>query len=500
MIRGSKLRVMICYPPLPTDKGIPQWGQNRQFQYFSHPTYIYPMVPASGATLLKLDGFDVFWADGVAQGWSYEFFKGYFRRVNPDLVIMEAKTPIINKIWAIINELKEEKPDAKFVLTGDHVTAFPQESMERSNVDYALTGGDWDFSLLELAQHLRDRRSLPKGVWYRARTNGAAKGARNTGSFELMKDLDKLPFIDRDLTKWRLYYENWYKREPFTYVMAGRDCWWRKNGGCTFCAWGVLYPKFRVRSPEKHLDEIGNLIEKHGVREIFDDTGTFPRGRWLEKFCKGMIERGYNDKVLLSCNFRYDQINRDVCRLMKKAGFRLLKVGLESANQVTLDRINKGIRVQQIVDGSKIAKEAGLEIHLTMMVGYPWETSGDARNTLMLARKLMVDGLADVLQSTIVTPYPGTRLYNQALEFNWFRINPKNYEEYDMTWPVLKSKDMLPEDVMEICDEIYKIYLTPKYILRRFMKSLLSKDDLMLNIRGAKAVIGHVKDFAAARI
>lgn len=488
------MRVMICYPPLPMTKGIPQWGQNRQFQYFSHPTYIYPMVPASAATLLKDDGFEVYWADGVAQNWTYEFFMKHFRDVNPELVVIEAKTPIIKQIWSIINHLKDEKPYAKFVLTGDHVTALPKESLERSKADYVSTGGDWDVSLLKLAQHLRDGSPLPKGLWYRS-----SREIKTTGQFELMKNLDELPFIDRDLTKWWLYYENWYKRKPFTYMMAGRDCWWRKNGGCTFCAWTVLYPEFRVRSPERHLDEVGYLIKKYRVREIFDDTGTFPSGRWLEKFCEGMIERGYNEEVLFSCNFRYDQINRNICRLMKRAGFRLLKVGLESASQETLDRIRKGIMIKQIMDGSKIAKEAGLEIHLTIMVGFPWETRGDALRTLLLAKKLMEDGLADVLQSTIVVPYPGTRLYHQALERGWFRIDPLDYERYDMTEPPFKTQDLTPEQVVKMCDEIYKIYLSPRYVLRRFLRSLHSRDDLMLSLRGLKAVVGHIKDFATLR-
>jgi radical SAM superfamily enzyme YgiQ (UPF0313 family) len=489
------MKVMICYPPLLKTKGIPQWGQNRQFQYFSYPTYIYPVIPASAATLLKNDDFDVYWADGVAQKWSYDFFLHYFDSIDPDLVVMEAKTPIIKQIWDIIDRLKDSAPDTSFALVGDHVTALPKESLERSKVDYVVTGGDFDVALLKLAQHLRNGSPLPEGVWYRG-----SEGVKNTGPFELIENLDEIPFIDRDLTKWWLYYENWYKRKSFTYMMAGRDCWWRNDGGCTFCAWTVLFPKFRVRSPERHLDEVGYLIEKNHVREIFDDTGTFPTGKWLQEFCKGMIDRGYNEKVLFSCNFRYDQMSRDVCRLMKKAGFRLLKVGLESANQETLDRINKGITVQQIIDGCRVAKEAGLEIHLTIMVGFPWETKRDASRTLMLAKKLMEEGLADILQSTIVIPYPGTKLWYQALEFNWFRIDPEEYERYDMTEPVLKTQDMTAEDVIKMCDEIYKIYLSPKYILRRFIKSLMSRDDLMLNVRGIKATIGHIKDFSRLRI
>ena len=60
-----------------------------------------------------------------------------------------------------------------------------------------------------------------------------------------------------------------------------------------------MYPgkNFRSISPERLLDEIGILIKEYGVREVFDDSGTFPKGEWLETFCKGMIERGYNKKI-----------------------------------------------------------------------------------------------------------------------------------------------------------------------------------------------------------
>ncbi|GAG95790.1 unnamed protein product [marine sediment metagenome] len=161
-----------------------------------------------------------------------------------------------------------------------------------------------------------------------------------------------------------------YKREPFTYTMVGRDC---PYGKCTFCSWTTLYPKFRTRSPENLLDEIGILIERYKIREIFDDTGTFPSGVWLKRFCEGMVERGYNKKIIIDCNFRFDYLTEERAKMMKEAGFRLMKLGLESANQKTLDKLRKNNTVEQIKNGCKIAKDAGLDVHLTIMVGYPCE-------------------------------------------------------------------------------------------------------------------------------
>ena len=61
------MKVAICYPPLPSEKGVPLLSQNRQFQWFSRPTYIFPVVPATAATMLKAAGHDVLWLDGIAE-------------------------------------------------------------------------------------------------------------------------------------------------------------------------------------------------------------------------------------------------------------------------------------------------------------------------------------------------------------------------------------------------------------------------------------------------
>lgn len=479
------MKIMISFPPL-VGKGCPMLGQNRQFQWFTNPSYIYPMVPASLATLLKINGFDVVWNDGIAENQTPDEFIKNFIKEKPDIVVFETKTPVIRQHWKIIDKLKDIYQGTKFVLIGDHITAFPEESFFNSKVDYCVTGGNYDISILALVNFILGKGNPPNGLYMRDGDN-----IKNTGTFDTHVDLNKLPFIDRDLTKWHLYGELFYKRPPFTYTMAGRDCPWAK---CTFCSWTTIYPKFNVRTPENLLDEIEILINKYGIREIFDDTGTFPGGAWLERFCKGMIDRKFNKKILFSCNFRFDYLTLDRAKMMKKAGFRLMKLGFESANQNTLDRLNKGTKVEDIERGCKIAKDAGLEVHLTIMVGYPWESKLEAENTFNLAKKLMEKGFADMLQSTVVVPYPGTPLYQEAVKNNWFRFDTKEYEKYDMAEPVFNFPDCSPHEIMEICDRIYKIFLSPKFVLRHLL-TIRSLEDIKYYLRGAKAVIGHIRDF-----
>lgn len=486
------MKISISYPPISGVNGTPMLSQNRQYQVFSAPTFIYPVVPAYSATLLGNAGYEVVWDDGIAEEKSYGQWLSGLKANNPGLVVIETKTPVVKRHWRIIEDVKEVVPEAKVVLVGDHVTALPRESMENSKVDYVLTGGDYDFLLLNLVEYLEGgSKMLEPGVWYRQ--GGRIK---STGSFKLNHDLNVLPFVDRDLTRWRLYSEKNgnFKETPGTYTMVGRDCWWRKNGGCTFCSWPTLYPSYRVRKPEFLADEVGMLIERYRVKEVFDDTGTFPVGNWLRKFAELMIERGYNEEINFSCNMRFGALGLEDYRLMKKAGFRMLLFGLESASQRILDELNKGLAVEQIVDSCRKAKEAGLTVHITIMFGYPNASKEEEFQTYELAKRLMEDGYADTLQSTLLMPYPGSKLYEMALEKGWLRYSPEEWERWDMSEPVLKGGDMSPEEVKRLCDETYRLFLSPKYVLRRLL-SIRSFGDLKFAFRGTRKILGHIRDF-----
>lgn len=486
------MKIMISYPAL-KGKGSPMLTQNRQFQWMSVGSYIYPCVSASAATVLKTEGYDVIWYDGIAENLPYSHFLKTIEAEKPDLVVMETKTPVVKLHWAIVDEIKKLFPDVNTVLMGDHVTALPEESLIKSKADFILTGGDFDFVLQALCKARLKKGDFPPGIYYRE-----GNTIKNTGPFSLKNNLNTLPFIDRDLTKAHLYYEKWKKREPFRYTMAGRDCQW---GKCTFCSWTTTFPTFRTRTVKSLLDEIEMLVEKYNVKEIFDDTGNFPAGGWLKNFCKGMIERGLNKKILFSCNMRFDYLVKrpELLDLMKKAGFRKVKSGLESASNSTLNRICKNIKVNDITEGCKITSKAGIDVQLTIMVGYPWETREQANNTLKLARKLMDEGYAEMLQSTVVVPYPGTPLFKEAMENGWIRFkDPQAWERYDMTEPVLTTPDMEAEDIMKICSGIYKSFVTPRFILRNLLK-IRKPEDLSYVLRGVKAVLGHIFDFAKIR-
>lgn len=481
------MKILIGYPPTESEKGTALLSQNRQFQWFSNASYIFPVILASAATMLKNQGEEIIWLDCIAEKISWNEFAKILGKNKIELFVFETKTPVIKKHWKIINKLKKSFPELKIVLLGDHVTSFPEESLENSGVDFVLTGGNYDFLLKELVSFLKkETKKIPSGIYYKK--SGKIFGEK----FRLNHKLDEAPFIDRELTKWKLY-EKEYNLigKPFFYIMSGRDCWW---GKCKFCAWPRLFPCFKNRSVENVLDEIGELIKKYNAKEIFDDSGTLSTGKWLKNLCNDLIQRGYNKRIKYSCNMRFGALKQEEYDLMKKAGFRLLKFGLESANQKTLDQLNKGIKVKDILEGCEMAKKSGLTVHLTMIVGYPWETKKDAMKTFELAKNLMQSGKADLLQATVLIPYPGTPLWEEAKKEDWFLFNPLDYERYDMREPVLKTKNFNPKEIAEVCGKIYTIFLTPQYIFHR-LKNIKSLEEFFFNLNGIKAVIGHLKDF-----
>jgi len=492
------MKVLVGFPPTQSPLGTPLLSQNRQFQYFNKPTFLYPVVLGTGATMVKEAGHDVIWEDAIAQFMNWSEYDEMLEREKPDIFLFETKAPVVKQHWRGINHIKKKFPNIKIVICGDHVSYLPGETLENSKVDYVINGGYYDFAMLDLVNWLDSGKTgAPNGIWYRDGDGNVVENGRYEFYKESDRDINDAPFPDRKLTKYMNYQDEFnLKGRPQFYIMSARDC---QYGKCTFCVWDhALYPKgaYKQRSPENTFAEVKHLVDNFGAREIFDDAGTIPPGVWLNKFCQLMIDSGYNEKVMYSCNMRFGWVNADMYLLMKKAGFRLLKYGLESGCQKTIDKLDKGTEVSKVFQHCKDAKDAGLTIHITMMVGYPWETKSDAMETFKLAKKLMTAGLVDIHQSTVIMPYPGTPLYEEAVNEGWLRFDKTDYEKLAMDQPAMKNMEMTPDEVQALCKNNYKIYLTPSYVWHHLKSRVRSWEDIVYSIEGLTSVIGHMKDFS----
>ena len=117
------MKIVIGYASFPNTEhlGVPLVSQNRQFQWFNEPTFIYPVIPAYAATMLSALGHEVWWIDGPAMGYDYNSYMTAIGKIRPDLMIFEAKTPVIKRLWEVINDIKEVLPNTKIIVCGDHV-------------------------------------------------------------------------------------------------------------------------------------------------------------------------------------------------------------------------------------------------------------------------------------------------------------------------------------------------------------------------------------------
>lgn len=215
---------------------------------------------------------------------------------------------------------------------------------------------------------------------------------------KLITEPEMIPFLelpgpDRKFTdalnkKYQKYGN--YKYTPATHMMVANSCWWKK---CTFCVEKENKP-YVIRTLNSIFHELIECLEL-GIKEIFDDSGTFPVGKWLVLFC----DMAKDFKMVFGCNMRIGAgVDYD---LMKHAGFRMLLYGVESANQYTLDRINKGINANDIIPEIKRASEAGLEPHLAIMCGYPWESEDEELRTIELVHLCLKKGWAKTAQASL---------------------------------------------------------------------------------------------------
>ena len=251
-----------------------------------------------------------------------------------------------------------------------------------------------------LAMYATYLKNKGEEVIWDAKENGY-NGKVVVSDFDIDVAFDGLPFPDRVFTgalnkRWQSYGN--YKFHPATHMMASNLCWY---GKCTFCidTYKLEHGEKRGVRPVDHvMEEIDDLIQQ-GYREVFDDSGTFPVGAWLEEFCRKMQTR--KKHITIGCNMKPIKLDY---KMMADAGFRFILVGIESANQVTIDKIKKGQRNEDIIPIMKSMSDAGLEPHLTSMFGYEWESHEDAMNTVRLVHYLLKKGYVKTAQASVYSP------------------------------------------------------------------------------------------------
>jgi anaerobic magnesium-protoporphyrin IX monomethyl ester cyclase len=491
------MRIAISYPPIINEHGQKAMvSQNRNVQFFKKPTYLLPVIHAQAATSVRDLGHTVLWDDGNAQLKSYEEWLEGLVAWKPDVIVFESTTPVMKFYWGASREIKALIPSTTIVMTGYHSMRKPDETLEKSPIDVVLRSNNVDFVLKRLVEHMDGnpfwRMSCDiEGLTFRV----SELEIRSTGNFVQVEPLDDTPLIDRDLVQWERYaYENGnFLQTPGTYATSViRDCMF---GKCTFCRYNGPDLTFSMMSVQRSLDEYENLINNHGVKEIFDDSGVWYRGREAREFARGIIERGLHKKgCYFGLNTRFEYLDEETIRLMARANFRFVLLGFEAADDETLQRLNKGYQMEHVERCLTWMTKYGLHPHLTIMVGYYWQTKEQLDLTVKTVRDLMFRGLARTLQVTICTPLDFTPYHQECIDNGVLLTN--NYDDHDMSKLIVKTP-LSHDEYYAAIRKMYAISFHPRFLLRQvqFLAKFRKRDWQFLftyGIRALRRVRQHV--------
>jgi radical SAM superfamily enzyme YgiQ (UPF0313 family) len=484
------MKVAISFPPIVNERGQKAMvSQNRNVQYFKEPTYLLPVIHAQAATWLKQMGHEVYWDDGNAQMKDYDHWLKDLLVWSPDMVVFESTTPVMKFYWRTVDRVREYLPETIIVMTGFHTMRRPEETLENSGTDIVLRSSHVDFALSRLVPIIESDPNWRQACLLEGLTIRTARGEfRSTGNFRQVEPLDKAPLVDRNLVQWKNYaYENGnFLQTPGTYATSViRDCMF---GKCTFCRYNGPDLTFSLMSVDRSLAEYEKLIDEYGVKEIFDDSGVWYRGKEAREFAQGIIDRGLHKRgCYFGINTRFEYLDEETIRLMGKANFRFVLLGYEAADEETLQRLNKGYQLQHVDNCLRWMTQYGLHPHLTIMVGYYWQTQKQLDRTVSEVRRLMLAGLARTLQVTLCTPLDYTPYHEECIREGVLLTN--DYDDFDMSRLIVKTP--IPHDqYYKAVRQMYSIAFHPLFLLRqlRYLFSFEKRDWQFLFTYGVRAI------------
>jgi len=373
----------------------------------------------------------------------------------PDYVGITAVTPQMKSALYLSKLIKESCLDTKIILGGPHVHFEHEAIIRESDVIDFCVRGEGELTLLELIKTLREKGKLEKvrGITFRR-----GKRVIVTPDRPFIKDLDSLPYPARDLLPNHIYKYSKFGLN-WTVLLAQRGCPYR----CHFCSNHAMWRYQRRRSVENVLDEIEYCRRRFHVEYIkFADDVFVIDKKWVAEFCKGLIERGLDD-IRWACDCRVDLLSEDILRKMAEANCETIFFGLEFGNQRILDLCEKGFTIPQIYRAIKATKKAGISPCGYFMIGYPTETRETIMDTINLAKDLILNYGLDYAGFSIVTPYPGTRLYEYCKKRNILKtcdhlLHPREgYIEVGgksamilLPYPPIKLENLTDEELIEL--------------------------------------------------
>ncbi len=434
------------------------------------------------ATVLRDDGHDVDVLDAPGEGLSFD---EVLRRIpGYDAVFLISATMSFNEDAALLLELKQANPRLRTIDFGAHATFKPAEALQRPGVD-VIVRHEAELVIRDLVRAWAAGGESWKGV--------PGIGYLEAGQavvnppYPFIRDLDELPIPDRAfLPRDVEYYNPIVKRTPVTTALSSRGC----PSLCTFCTAPAYYgAKYRARSAANVLKEL-EYLQSLGYREVFYRDELFTvLPRRVREICDGIRERGIDMSWI--CSVKIGTVDREMLERMREAGCHMIRIGVESGSQELLDRVKKGVRVEELRETFAWTHEVGIDTHAHMMLGMPGETPETIQRTLEFIDEIR----PTTVTYGITTPYPGTPLYDELLEEHpelgdGSAIDARTIHT-DGRWNAYYTS-LSPEELGDYVKRAYRrFYMRPSYVF-----GWLARVRSMQELRRLSLAATNVLDFA----
>ncbi len=455
-------------------------------------TIYFPLWLAYATGVLEQAGHEVRLVDAPARGLSREDTLGIAKKFKPELSVLDTSTGSIYSDAETAAEIKE-KTGCFTALVGTHPSALPEETMGLSPSIDAVARHEYDYTLRSLAEELEKKKPKLEGVeglTFRQKKGKQEFRLVHNKNRKLIEKLDELPFVSgvykRHLNIRDYFYSaNLY---PEITIVTGRGCPYR----CKFCVLPQVMNgrAYRYRSVGNVIEELEYIKNEFpDVKEVFmeDDTLTANRQR-VRELCSELVKRKLN--IAWSCNARAD-VDLETLQAMKKAGCRLLCVGIESGNQKVLNEISKGTTVAGIRQFMKDAKKAGILVHGCFMLGNQGDTKETIKETIKFAKELN----PDTAQFFPIMVYPGTETYEWAKK-NGFLVS-ENFSDWlnasGMHNCMVSRPELTNRELVGLCDAARRqFYLRPKYIAKKAVQAVSQPAEARRIVKSGKTFFKYL--------
>ena len=421
------------------------------------------------AAVAEKHGYAVKVVDCLPLDMDYDQMKQEVASFEPHIVGITSMTATFPSALQAAHVLKESCPAALTVLGGPHVTFMDINTLsEYADVDVVVRR-EGEETFLELAGCVTKEKKFDQVAGITFRKNGEIV---RTPDRPFIQNLDELPYPAYHLFPLEKYRpgRSIFKKRILP-IMTSRGCPFQ----CSFClASKMVGKKFRARSPKNVVDELEWLRDVHGAEafSFYDDTLTLNKERGyriFEQMQKRRVDLPWN------CQTRTDQVSKEVLIKMKRAGCQFVSFGVESGSPQLLKAMGKGTTVEQNENAVRWAKEAGLVVAVSVIIGYPMETVETLKETFDFIDRVR----PNMVYLCTAAPYPGTALYELVKDLGWKMS--EDWSRYDTADFAYENPFLSTEYMKKMRKEFFDRFYSPLYILRHFCRSGLYSNLLARN-------------------